>query len=103
MAFGKKYSKKRTTKTQNIDVQAVRFVHQFDDGNVSFSLLVNGIWISNMSIINNEKAKDGWFISFPSRKAQNKDGKDAYYNYAYFFIDDATKAKIGEMVQKELN
>ena len=56
-----------------------------------------------MSIINNEKAKDGWFISFPSRKGRGKDGKDAYYNYAYFFIDDETKAKIGEMVQKELN
>ena len=102
MAFGKNNAKENN-KTQNIDVQAVRFVHQFDDGNVSFSLLVNGIWISNMSIINNEKARDGWFISFPSRKGQDKDGKDAYYNYAYFFIDDATKAKIGEMVQKELN
>ena len=102
MAFGKNNAKENI-KTQNIDVQAVRFVHQFEDGNVSFSLLVNGIWISNMSIINNEKAKDGWFISFPSRKGQGKDGKDAYYNYAYFFIDDATKAKIGEMVQKELS
>lgn len=102
MAFGKNNAKENN-KTQNIDVQAVRFVHQFDDGNVSFSLLVNGIWISNMTIINNEKAKDGWFISFPSRKSQVKDGKNAYYNYAYFFIDDDTKAKIGEMVQKELN
>ena len=102
MAFGKNNTKENN-KTQNIDVQAVRFVHQFDDGNVSFSLLVNGIWISNMSIINNEKAKDGWFISFPSRNGQGKDGKDAYYNYAYFFIDEDTKAKIGEMEQKELN
>ena len=102
MAFGKNNAKENN-KTQNIDVQAVHFVHQFDNGNVSFSLLVNGIWISNMSIINYEKAKDGWFISFPSRKGMDKDGKDAYYNYAYFFIDDDTKAKIGEMVQKELN
>lgn len=102
MAFGKNNAKENN-KTQNIDVQAVRFVHQFDDGNVSFSLLVNGIWISNMSIINNEKVKDGWFISFPSRKGRDKNGKDVYYNYAYFFIDDAVKAKIGEMVQKELN
>ena len=102
MAFGKNNAKENN-KTQNIDVQAVRFVHQFEDGNVSFSLLVNGIWISNMYIINNEKAKDGWFISFPSRKGLGKDGKNTYYNYAYFFIDDETKAKIGEMVQKEMN
>ena len=99
MAFANKNNTKENNKNLDIEVQAVRFVHQFDDGNVSFSLLVNGVWISNMAIINNDKAKDGWFISFPSRKSQ--DGK--YYNYAYFFIDDATKAKIGEMVKQELN
>lgn len=101
MAFGNNTNDNNNN--QKIDVQAVRFVHQFDDGNVSFSLLVNGIWISNMSIINNDKAKDGWFISFPSRKGKDKNGKDAYFNYAYFFIDDDVKKRIGEMVQKELN
>lgn len=99
MAFANKNNTKENNKTLDIEIQAVRFVHQFDDGNVSFSLLVNGIWISNMAIINSDKAKDGWFISFPSRKSA--DGK--YYNYAYFFIDDVTKAKIGEMVKQELN
>lgn len=99
MAFANKNNTKENNKNLDIEVQAVRFVRQFDDGNVSFSLLVNGVWISNMAIINSDKAKDGWFISFPSRKGQ--DGK--YYNYAYFFIDDATKAKIGEMVKRELN
>lgn len=99
MAFANKNNTKENNKNLDIEVQAVRFVHQFDDGNVSFSLLVNGVWISNMAIINSDKAKDGWFISFPSRKSA--DGK--YYNYAYFFIDDATKAKIGEMVKQELN
>ena len=99
MAFANKNNTKENNKTFDIEIQAVRFVHQFDDGNVSFSLLVNGVWISNMAIINSDKAKDGWFISFPSRKSAY--GK--YYNYAYFFIDDATKAKIGEMVKQELN
>ena len=99
MAFANKNNPKENNKNLDIEIQAVRFVHQFDDGNVSFSLLVNGVWISNMAIINSDKAKDGWFISFPSRKSA--DGK--YYNYAYFFIDDATKAKIGEMVKQELN
>ena len=100
MAFANKNNTKENNKSLDIEIQAVRFVHQFDDGNVSFSLLVNGVWISNMAIINSDKAKDGWFISFPSRKSA-KD--DKYYNYAYFFIDDATKAKIGEMVKQELN
>ena len=54
--------------------------HEFDDGNISINLEINGVTIYGASIV---KGKNGRFVSFPSYK---KDGR--YWNYAYYRLED---------------
>ena len=64
--------------------------HQFEDGNISFDLLVNGVSIYGCKIAS---GKNGQFVSFPSRKA--KDGK--YYSYARV---DLTKEETQDIISQ---
>jgi DNA-binding cell septation regulator SpoVG len=54
--------------------------YEFDNGNISINLEVNGVTIYGASIVN---GRNGKFVSFPSYK---KDGR--YWNYAYFPFDE---------------
>ncbi|MBO7734361.1 MAG: septation protein SpoVG family protein [Methanobrevibacter sp.] len=69
----------------------------FDNGSVSFDLVVNNqFYFNNMRIIEG-KEKD--FISFPSYK-----GKDEkYYSHCWFRIDEELEKQIIELVKEKLN
>lgn len=62
--------------------------HEFDDGNISINLEINGVTIYGASIV---KGKNGRFVSFPSYK---KDGR--YWNYAYYRLEDDETEEILE-------
>ena len=66
------------------------------DDKVYFTLIVNGVFINNCRVATGSK---GDFVSFPSYKGKNGN----YYNYAYVSLDDATTAKIMEIIQAAID
>ena len=92
MAFNKNGKKEQKYTYVLNDVQNVR---QWDDGGITFTAIVNGIWINGLRIVETE---DDWFVSFPSRKGS--DGK--YYKHVYFPIDEDIKALIAAALDKAL-
>lgn len=79
------------------DWEVIR-AHEFDGGNISFDMKVNGVTIYGMTLVWNEDQKDYW-TSFPARKG--KDGK--YYKHAWFPIDDALQAAIEKRIEELLS
>ena len=69
----------------------------FENGTVSFDLIVNNqFYFNNMRIVEGN-TKD--FITFPSYK-----GKDEkYYSHCWFRIDDELEKQIMELVREKLN
>lgn len=69
----------------------------FDNGSVSFDLVVNNqFYFNNMRIVEG-KTKD--FISFPSYKGKD----DKYYSHCWFRIDEELEKQIIELVKEVLN
>ena len=82
--------KVNTKKTVEKTIEVTR-AHQFEDGNVTFDMVVNGVTIYGCKIAT---GKNGDFVSFPSRKA--KDGK--YYSHARVELsEDETKDIISQI------
>lgn len=92
MAF--KNEKKNEQKFE-YTLNEVANVKQWEDGAITFSAMVNGIWIYNLRIV---ETKDDWFISFPARKGS--DGK--YWKHVYFPIDEDIKKLVEAAVNKAL-
>lgn len=74
---------------------AVTRAHEFDNGNIVFDMIVNGVKIFGMKALEGSK---GSFISFPQRKGT--DGN--YYNNAWFKITAELQAEIEDQIRKEL-
>jgi DNA-binding cell septation regulator SpoVG len=74
---------------------AVTRAHEFDNGNIVFDMIVNGVKIFGMKALEGSK---GSFISFPQRKGT--DGN--YYNNAWFKITEELQAEIEDQIRKEL-
>lgn len=69
---------------------------EFENGTVSFDLIVNNhFYFNNMRIVEG-KTKD--FISFPSYKGKD----DKYYSHCWFRIDDELEKQIIELVKEKL-
>lgn len=78
------------------DVKVTR-AKEFDNGNVAFDMLVNGVTIYGCWYREGEKnGKDYQVISFPVQKG--KDGK--YYTHAWFKIEDDVKSDIIAQLRK---
>lgn len=94
-----KKSEKKTPEN-NFDLQAweVLRAHEFDGGNISFDMKVNGVTIYGMGLIWNADRKEYW-VSFPARKG--KDGK--YYKHAWFPVDEALQANIEKRIEEMLS
>lgn len=93
--------KRKSSETQekaSMDVKVTR-VKVWENGNISFDMIANGINIYGLSYITIKKdGEESSFISFPSRKGA--DGK--YYNYCYFKIDDEMQAVIEKQIEELL-
>lgn len=84
----------RTKKTEELKVTRA---HQFDSGDVGFSINYKGIDFYNM-VLKLGEDKDGTyrFISWPSRKGS--DGK--YYKYYYIpFTEEEEKSLYDQIVE----
>ena len=92
MAFNKNEKKEQKYEYILNDVQNVR---QWKDGGITFTAIVNGIWIYGLRIV---ETKDDWFVSFPSRKGSD----DKYYKHVYFPIDEDIKNLIHAAIEKAL-
>lgn len=69
----------------------------FENGNVSFDLVVNNQFhFNNMRIVEGN-TKD--FITFPSYKGKD----DKYYSHCWFKIDEELEKQIIELVKEVLN
>lgn len=86
-----------SNKAFEYDVKVVR-AKEFDDGSVSFDLVVNGINIYGLWYreYTNKKGEEGSLISFPSKKGKD----DKYYNHCWFPIDEDLKASIIKQLEK---
>lgn len=91
-------SKAKSSKQEElkIDSFSVNKVHQFDNGNVTFDMTVNGISIYGCRVV---ETKDGDFIALPQRKG--KDGK--YYSIVWAKFSDADTKDILAEVENKLN
>lgn len=81
----------KTKKEVSAKTIEVTRAYQFEDGNVTFDMVVNDVTIYGCKIAT---GKNGDFVSFPSRKG--KDGK--YYSYAKVTLtEDETKDIISQI------
>lgn len=72
--------------------------HEFEGGNISYDLRVNGITIYGMVLVWDPDKKYYW-SAFPSRKG--KDGR--FYKHAWFPIDEALQANIEKRIEELLS
>lgn len=70
-------------------------VKEWNDDNITFTLIVNGVSIYGCRIV---EGKNGDFVSFPSRKGN--DGK--YYSHAYIKLSASDVENIEELISIEL-
>ena len=77
---------------KNHDIKVTR-AHQFDDGGITFDMVVNDVTIYGCKVA---QGKNGQFVSFPSRKG--KDGK--YYSHAYINLSAEDQKDIFEQIEK---
>lgn len=68
--------------------------HEFDGGNISFDMKVNGVTIYGMTLVWNADRKEYW-VSFPVRKG--KDGR--YYKHAWFPVNETLQNAIEERIE----
>lgn len=89
---GSKKTAEATTPATEIKEAKVLRAHEFENGNVSFNMEVNGIQIYNCMYLEGttKDGKEYEMIAFPQTKG--KDGK--YYNNVWFPISDELKDNI---------
>lgn len=85
----------KKTEAKNEYAVKVTRAYQFDNGNVSFDCVVNGISVYGMTVI---EGKKGDFIAFPQRKGSD----DKYYKYVWFEISEELQADIIKQIEKLL-
>ena len=87
-----------TTEKKFLDnpVLEVSRVKMWDNGGVTFDLIVNGVKIYGCRVV---EGKNGDFIGFPSRKGS--DGK--YYSHAYAALAPDAVSLVLSAVEEELN
>lgn len=83
---------KKQTETKANEIQVIR-AHQFDDGHITFDMVVNGVTIYGCKIA---EGKNGQFVSFPSRKGKD----DKYYSHVYIALSEDDQKTIFEQIEK---
>lgn len=82
-----KVNKETTTKI------FVTRAHQFDDGAITFDMIINEVSIYGCRLVD---GKNGKFVSFPSRKG--KDGN--YYSHAFYKLTNDDTANIVAQIEE---
>lgn len=99
MAERKRGSKRSNTEREFIKVDDFKVLraHEFDNGNVSFDLELNGIKLYRLTVVS-AKDSDHQFIGFPSYQSNGK-----WYNYFYIALSDKDSDKIIDEVYNNLD
>lgn len=90
-------SAEKTKKFMKVDSFEITRAHEFDNGNVSFDMIINGVQIYRLSVIS-AKDSDRQFIGFPSYQSNGK-----WYNYVYLFLTEEDSDKIINEVYNNLD
>ena len=80
-----------------VDSFKIARAHEFDNGNVSFDMLINGVQIYRLSVVS-AKDSDRQFIGFPSYQSNGK-----WYNYCYLALSEDDVEKIINEVYNNLD
>lgn len=90
-----------TPEFANIEVTRV---HQFDNGNISFDAIFDGVCINSMMYIQyvTKDGKEGSMITFPQRAYESK-GETKYSNIVWFPISADTKAFLESAIEAKLD
>ena len=80
-----------------VDSFKITRAHEFDNGNVSFDMLINGVQIYRLSVVS-AKDSDRQFIGFPSYQSNGK-----WYNYVYLPLSQEDSDKIIDEVYNNLD
>lgn len=80
-----------------VDSFKITRAHEFDNGNVSFDMLINGVQIYRLSVVS-AKDSDRQFIGFPSYQSNGK-----WYNYCYLALSEDDVEKIINEVYNNLD
>lgn len=90
----KRFGKKDSNGEHKFTVERV---HQFDDGSITFNMVVDGfVQVYGCRIYDGKDGKP--FISFPSRKGA--DGK--FWNHVYMRLTDEQTEEIAKQVEEKL-
>ena len=98
MAERTKRTTKKETEKQGIKLVewSIKRAHQFDNGNISFDLFLNGVTLYRLIVV---KAKDDHeFISFPQYQSNGK-----WYNYYYIPFTDEDQDAIIDAVYDSID
>ena len=90
-------SSEKATEFMKVDSFKITRAHEFDNGNVSFDMLINGVQIYRLSVIS-AKDSDRQFIGFPSYQSNGK-----WYNYCYLALSEDDVEKIINEVYNNLD
>ena len=92
----KKEQEKREYYNLSEAVWSIKRAHQFDNGNISFDMQIEGITFYRLIVV---KAKDDHeFISFPQYQSNGK-----WYNYYYIPFTDTDQNAIIDAVYDSLD
>lgn len=90
-------SAEKAKEFMKVDSFKVTRAHEFDNGNVSFDMLINGVQIYRLSVVS-AKDSDRQFIGFPSYQSNGK-----WYNYVYLPLSQEDSDKIIDVVYNNLD
>lgn len=90
-------SAEKSREFMKVDSFKITRAHEFDNGNVSFDMLINGVQIYRLSVIS-AKDSDRQFIGFPSYQSNGK-----WYNYCYLALSEDDVEKIINEVYNNLD
>nr|DAD57107.1 MAG TPA: Putative septation protein [Bacteriophage sp.] len=83
----KKYSKNSSKEIEIVSLEVTR-AREYDDI-FFFDMILNGVNIYGCRLI---EGKNGWFVSFPSKKPEKKGGK--WYNHCWATLPDDALSEI---------
>ena len=85
------------TNELKVDSFNVIRAHEFKDGNIAFDMKLNGITLYGLTLVWYKKEKR-YFISFPSKKTEDK-----YYNHYWFPVSDDFQDDIKKQIKDLLS
>lgn len=94
----KKEARKAPEERWNLESWEITRCHEFEGGNISFDMRVNGVTVYGLSAIWDDVKKEYW-IAFPSRKG--KDGK--FYKHVWFPVNDTFRDCIIKRIEEMLS